>query len=339
MAKRQLNRRQNWRIQKIQDERAKRAAKRGVKAQEEIADGDLGEERNGLIIAHFGTQVEVEAIDCDDAGLRQKCHLRANLGSLVTGDKVIWRQGRELGVIVAVLDRKSELSRPDAYGNMKVVAANIDQVVIVIAPYPEPHANLVDRYLVATETLNITPIILVNKIDRIDDSNRAFINALISQYRSLNYTVLEVSSQQTESLVQLQEHLTDKISVFVGQSGVGKSSLINALLPDANTRVGALSEATQKGTHTTTTAKLFHFPAGGDLIDSPGIREFALAHIEADQVLSGFIEIRPLLGYCKFRDCKHQHEPGCAIKNALAEGKISPLRYASCQHILQSLQD
>jgi ribosome biogenesis GTPase len=127
--------------------------------------------------------------------------------------------------------------------------------------------------------------------------------------------------------------------VFVGQSGVGKSSLINVLLPGVDLKVGELSEQTRKGKHTTTTARLFHFPKGGDLIDSPGIREFALWHLEPERLLDGFVEFRPYLGHCRFRDCKHEHEPGCAILEAIESGKISASRMESYQRILQSLQE
>ena len=131
--------------------------------------------------------------------------------------------------------------------------------------------------------------------------------------------------------------MRDHISVFVGQSGVGKSSLINALLPGIDLRVGPLSESSGQGTHTTTTAKLFHFPDGGDLIDSPGIREFGLTHISHDDLLEGFVEFRPYLGHCRFRDCQHLHEPGCALLGAVERGDISASRISSYRHILSSI--
>ncbi|MBU3068346.1 small ribosomal subunit biogenesis GTPase RsgA [Aestuariicella sp. G3-2] len=337
MSKRKLTRRQAWRIQKVQDERAARAAKRAEKAQEKIEEGDLGPEQHGLVIAHYGTQVLVEATDGDNQGQVQRCHMRANLGSLVTGDKVVWRSGAPLGVIVAVLERHSQLSRPDPYGDMKTVAANIDRILIVIAPYPEPVGNLIDRYLVAAETLDIQPIILLNKIDRIDDSNRDNLQTLQERYQGLGYEWLNVSTKTQEGLAELIDYLANYTSVFVGQSGVGKSSLINMLLPDENLKVGELSEINQQGTHTTTTAHLFHFPAGGHLIDSPGIREFGLWHMDEQSLLEGFVEFRPFLGHCKFRDCAHQSEPGCAIQAALENGDISPIRMASFRYILSTL--
>lgn len=347
MSKRKLTRRQSWRIQKVQDERAARAAKREDKAQEKIQEGDLGPEQHGLVIAHYGTQVLVEATDGDSNDIAldndnndrhvQRCHLRANLGSLVTGDKVVWRSGEPLGVIVAVLERHSELSRPDPYGDMKTIAANIDRILIVIAPYPEPYGNLIDRYLVAAETLDIQPIILLNKIDRIDDSNRESLETLQSRYQALGYEWLNISTKTEEGLPELIDYLANYTSVFVGQSGVGKSSLINMLMPGENLKVGELSEISQQGTHTTTTAHLFHFPAGGHLIDSPGIREFGLWHMTEQSLLEGFVEFRPFLGHCKFRDCAHQTEPGCAIQKALDDGDISPVRMASFRYILSTL--
>lgn len=338
MSKRKLTRRQAWRIQKVQDERAARAAKREEKAQEKIEEGDLGPEQHGLVIAHYGTQVLVEATDGDNQGQVQRCHMRANLGSLVTGDNVVWRSGDPLGVIVAVLERHSQLSRPDPYGDMKTVAANIDRILIVIAPYPEPVGNLIDRYLVAAETLDIQPIILLNKIDRIDDSNRENLQTLQERYQGLGYEWLNVSTKTEQGLAELIDYLANYTSVFVGQSGVGKSSLINMLLPNENLKVGELSEINQQGTHTTTTAHLFHFPAGGHLIDSPGIREFGLWHMDEQSLLEGFVEFRPFLGHCKFRDCAHQSEPGCAIQEALDNGDISPIRMASFRYILSTLE-
>jgi len=340
MAKRQLNRRQSWRIEKIQEERAARAARRESRAQEELEGGELGAEQVGLVIAHFGVQVEVEAQDGDDAGQVFRCHLRANLPTLVTGDRVVWRPGNQgIGVIVAQLPRHSELCRPDMRGQLKPVAANVDQIIVVFAPIPEPHANLIDRYLIAAEHAGIAPLLLLNKADLIDEGNRAALESLLGVYRQLDYPLLEVSAHDGAGMSALRERLDGRISVFVGQSGVGKSSLVNSLLPDVDTRVGALSEQTGKGTHTTTTARLFHFPGGGDLIDSPGIREFGLGHVSRADVEAGFIEFRDLLGTCRFRASRHGREPGCALLKALDDGRIQPQRMASYRHILSSLPE
>ena len=337
MAKRQLNRRQNWRIEKIQEERAARAAKRESHTLDTLEGGDLGPEQLGLVIAHFGVQVEVEALDGELAGQVCRCHLRANLPALVTGDQVVWRAGNQgIGVIVAQLPRNTELCRPDR-GQLKPVAANVDLIVIVFAPLPEPHPNLIDRYLVAAEHAGITPLLLLNKADLIDAQNGPALEALLAVYRQLGYPLLEVSAHEGGGMQALQERLNGHVSVFVGQSGVGKSSLVNSLLPGVDTRVGPLSEQTGAGTHTTTTARLFHFPGGGKLIDSPGIREFGLGHVSRDDVEAGFIEFHELLGHCRFRDCKHDREPGCALLKALEEGRIQQQRMNSYRHILSSL--
>jgi len=280
----------------------------------------------------------VEATGGETKGVQQRCHFRSNLGSLVTGDRVVWRAGNPLGVVVAVLPRSSALQRPDPHGDMKTVAANIDRIIIVVAPYPEPHANLIDRYLVAANAIDIEPVLLINKIDRIDDATQEKIFYLEKTYRDLGYDVLMVSTKNGTGLDELRNYLTHYTSVFVGQSGVGKSSLVNALLPESNLRVGNLSER-QQGTHTTTSATLLHFPGGGHLIDSPGIREFGLWHMDEDDVLEGFIEFKPFIGHCKFRDCSHRHEPGCAILSALEDGKISATRMDSYQYILRTLNE
>ncbi|GGJ97459.1 small ribosomal subunit biogenesis GTPase RsgA [Pseudomonas matsuisoli] len=334
MAKRQLTRRQQWRIEKIQEERAARSAKRESRAVEELQGGDLGPEQPGQVIAHFGVTVEVE----DAEGRVFRCYRRANLPSLVTGDHIVWRSGADdQGVIVALLPRKSELCRPDTRGQLKPVAANVDQLVITFAPLPEPHGNLIDRYLIAAEHAGIEPLLLLNKADLIGEGDSTRLDALLKTYRTLGYQVLEVSARNGLGLEELQGNLDGCVSVFVGQSGVGKSSLVNGLLPDAGTRVGELSEATGKGTHTTTTARLFHFPAGGDLIDSPGIREFGLGHVTREDIEDGFIEMRALFGTCRFRDCRHDREPGCALLTAVDDGRILPQRMDSYRHILASL--
>ena len=337
MSKRKLTRRQSWRIQKIQDERKARAQKRELQIEQELQNEDLGPEQPGLIIAHYGAQLDIEPLG--QPGETCRCHLRANLPPLVTGDRIVWRAGKKgLGVVVALEERRSLLSRPDNHGQLKPVAANIDYIVLVIAPVPTPHGNLIDRYLVAAETVGIEPVILLNKTDLLQDPVvKQTIDNMMARYEQIGYKVLRASTRSEDGLLALQSLLNQHTSVFVGQSGVGKSSLVNVLLPGVDTQVGALSEATGKGTHTTTAAKLFHFPAGGTLIDSPGIREFGLWHMEPQQVLEGFRDFRPFIGYCKFRDCNHDREPGCAIQEALAKGEIQAERFASYQHILNSL--
>lgn len=339
MSKRRLNRRQNWRIQKIQDERADRAARREKKSLEQLNASDLEPGSEGLVIAHYGVQLDVEPID--EPGNTYRCKMRANLPALVTGDRVVWRAGKDkTGVVVAHLPRASELARPDSQGQLKPVAANINYIVLVIAPVPEPHGNLIDRYLVAAESVGIEPVILINKTDLLNEANEIEIKEnLLKVYRDIGYQVLEASTVTDHGLDTLRTLLNDHASVFVGQSGVGKSSLINCLMPGINIKVGELSANTGKGTHTTTVARLFHMPDGGILVDSPGIREFGLWHMNADDVIHGFRELHPFIGHCRFRDCRHEQEPGCAIHAALEDGHITPRRMASYRQIVKSLQD
>ncbi|MBJ7537537.1 small ribosomal subunit biogenesis GTPase RsgA [Marinomonas transparens] len=340
MSKRKLTKQQTWRIERIQQERVERTKKRAEKAEDLLQSSDLGPETQGIILSHFGTQVEVEGTQEPYIGVATRCNLRANLGQLVTGDKVIWRpKQNEGGIVVATTPRHTVLSRPDMHGRIKPVAANIDHIVVVIAAEPVAHANLIDRYLVAAETVGIPPVILLNKTDLINDDNKPELDALLKTYEDLNYKIIRTSIKHKEGMNSLYNFLEDKTSVFVGQSGVGKSSLIGTLLPDIDINVGELSQKRKKGVHTTTAARLFHMPKGGDLIDSPGIREFGLWHISEDELLNGFIEFRPHIGYCRFRDCVHEKEPGCAILEALKKGNITQQRFQSFLRIKQSIRE
>jgi ribosome biogenesis GTPase / thiamine phosphate phosphatase len=338
MSKRKLSRRQAWRVQKIQEERTQRANKRAEVIDQQLNEGELGNEQSGLVIANYGSQVDVECQNGEEEGLISRCHLRANLETPVTGDQVIWRSGDPTGVVVAVEARKSELTRPDIQGKQRTIAANIDYIVIVLAPIPEPHYQLIDRYLIAAESVSIKPLILLNKFDLVTDENRLKLKELLAIYPQLGYQVLEASTKTQNGLDALEIILKDRVSVFVGQSGVGKSSLIKSLLPGVDVKIGELSEKNAEGMHTTTTAKLFHFPRGGDLIDSPGVREFGLWHMQREQILDGFVEFRPYLGRCKFRNCLHDNEPGCELQEAVIRGDISKDRVKSFELIAKSLE-
>lgn len=289
----------------------------------------------GLVISRFGSQADIEHTG---TGLITRCHLRANLGEIVAGDRVIWQAPEQgSGVVVAVQPRASEFCRPDSYGKLRLAAANITRALITIAPEPEAHANLIDRYLIAAENLGLDVVLLVNKADLVEQDHP--LHALLDAYRALGYPVVLTSVHSGMGLEPLREVLSTGISIFVGQSGVGKSSLIQALLPDETIRIGKLSEQVRKGRHTTTYARLYHFPSGGDCIDSPGIREFGLWHMDANQIARGFREFQPFIDRCRFRNCSHLHEPGCELQAALAAGKISQPRYASYRQIVDHLDD
>lgn len=342
MSKRKLNRRQTWRTEKIQEERAKRAEKKQRNLSSQQQSGDLSSEQKGLVICRFSSHYEVEALEGDDKGKIHQCVSRANIKSLVAGDQIVWCAGSDLtGVIESRLPRENLLERPDNFGKLKPVAANIDQILIVVACEPAPQPNLIDRYLVAAELMEIDPIIVLNKADLLDEYNTEIIQSTLDIYRELDYPVIQIacSRHQEAQLNDLPEHINNKTSIVVGQSGVGKSSLINKLLPDAQLRVGGLSELTREGTHTTSMAKLFHLPDGGQLIDSPGIRDFSLWHINHQQLQQGFREIAALLGHCKFRDCKHETEPGCAIIAAAEEYLIDPERFESYERIKLAIEE
>ena len=261
----------------------------------------------------------------------------ATTGLAAWANRVIFSVGdQNTGVVIGQEDRHNVFSRPSPGGELKPVAANIDLVLVVLAPRPLPFLNLLDRYLVAAANLQLTPVILVNKSDLLEGTPDPVIDTVRALYPQLGYAVQTVSARRGSGLHELKTTLAGKTAAIVGQSGVGKSSLVNALSTGLQAEVGNLSEATDKGTHTTTAARLFHLD-GFDLIDSPGIREFHLWHISPQQLLDGFVEFRPYLGLCKFRDCGHRSEPGCALLAAVERGELAAARLQSYFRILADL--
>jgi len=324
---------------KLSDQQKNRIAENQQKELGEAGVGDSLQQSgcNGRVISHYGQQLDVEILHGGDTGSVIRCHQRANLPPLVTGDFVLWEPDTDdLGIIIAQSDRRNVFGRPDAQGQFKPVAANLDYVLIVFAIVPEAFLNLVDRYLVAVAQLGLEPIIVLNKIDLISEEKTDNIDNILSIYRKLNYPVFEVSALEGTGIGALEEKLNARTTVLVGQSGVGKSSLVNRLGFEELAEVGDLSHSKYKGTHTTTTARLFHL-RNCDLIDSPGIREFSLGQMAPAEVLSSFSELEEAATHCKFRDCSHKSEPGCAVQSAIENGEINPERFASYQRILNSM--
>ncbi|GJM12178.1 MAG: putative ribosome biogenesis GTPase RsgA [Pseudohongiella sp.] len=298
---------------------------------------------NGRIISHYGQHVDVESLLDEDEGRVIRCTQRSNLPKLVTGDLVVWSDdGADGGVIIALGERRNFFGRPSPEGRLKAVAANIDLVLVVFASSPTPHVSLIDRYLVAIEQLNLDAVLVLNKLDLLDEEELVVLDNMLSIYEDIGYPVHKVSAEDGRGMAELKQALAAQTTILVGQSGVGKSSLVNRLAGESNGEtqagVGALSETWDRGTHTTTTSSLYHMP-GFDLIDSPGIREFGLGHIDEPQVFDGFVEFEPFAGSCKFRDCSHRAEPGCGIQAAVEAGQISRERVESYFRILDSLHE
>lgn len=309
---------------------------RNIRQQQERRLHKHGEEQHrGLVISHHGKQLLVEDLE---SGQQTRCAARATVGRVITGDRVRWHPASKgPGVITAIEPRDSLLERPDPYGRPKPVAANVDEIIVVIAVEPAPNDYLIDRYLIAIERAGIEPVLLLNKSDLLDPDSEQ-IPALLNRYQSIGYTVLQASCELRHGLDGLRQRMTGRTSILVGQSGVGKSSLVKALLPEQEIAIGELSETSGEGLHTTRTSTLYHLPDGGDLIDSPGIRDFGIWQLTVQDVAKGFPEFRARAHACRFNDCTHRHEPGCAVKAALEAGEIDPARYRNYLHMLEDIE-
>ncbi len=268
-----------------------------------------------------------ESIPCTLSNRFLKGH---DANAVVVGDEVILD---EIDQITRVLPRHNQFSRrtAGAYDHEQVIAANVDQAVLVFAAAnPNPAWNLLDRYLVSAESAKIPALICLTKLDLVEGKLQAEeIEAVAAEYQAIGYDVVLTSSRTGRSLDDLKARLRNRLSIFVGKSGVGKTSLLNAIEGGLGLEVQSISQATGKGRHTTSASQMFPLSFGGAVVDTPGIREFGLWDAAEDDLDYLFPEMRPYLGCCKFRDCHHDEEPGCAIRKAVMTGQISPYRYQS----------
>jgi ribosome biogenesis GTPase / thiamine phosphate phosphatase len=282
----------------------------------------------GQVIASYGKRYGVELKD----GRQVSCVTRGKKNDLACGDQVEVKMTDTLeGVVEKLHPRTSLLFRSNAY-KTKTLASNVTQVIIVLATTPSFYEALLNRCLIAAEAAGIKPVIVLNKCDLADNTEAM---KLLTVYQDLGYQVQPLSAKQ--DIGPLKQWLSGQVSVLVGQSGMGKSTIVNALLPESAVRTQEVSDVLDSGKHTTTATHLYHLDESSDLIDSPGLQEFGLNHLNIEQLEHAFIEFRPYLGKCRFNNCKHTHEPDCAIIGAVDDGKISPVRLAYYQALTQEI--
>ena len=288
----------------------------------------------GVVVVNYSRHALVQ----DDAGARHDCQIKGRELAPVAGDRVRFRvQAPVVGVIVELLPRRTVLARHDPHKALAPLAANVDLMCIVLAPLPAPEPFLIDKYTVAAALLGIEPLLVLNKIDLAggpsdgDDAPGAALGAalaeLLAEYAALGIRGVSTSTTDGRGLEAFRAAIGARAAIVVGPSGVGKSSLLNRLLPDLAERVGEISCVSGEGRHTTTRTMRFELPGGGVLFDSPGVRDFHLWPMPVRELAHGFVEFRALAPRCRFGDCSHRSEPRCAVRDAVEAGTLSTRRY------------
>ena len=279
----------------------------------------------GRVVASFGRTVEVE----DERGERIACAILGRRLAIVCADQVRFaRESPERGIVHELVPRRSIVTRCNSRGEAEPVAANATQLAVVLAHPPLPDFFLVDRYLAAAEAAALPAFIVLNKVD-LSSSRGDECRTELGTWRDLGYRTVETSATSRQGLDDLTALLREQTSLIVGQSGVGKSSLLNALAPESAAETRAIVTKTGKGSHTTTCTVLYKLPNGGELLDSPGVRDFAPGLDILQKAADGFREIAAAAPSCRFADCRHDEEPGCAVREAVESGQIAERRYRS----------
>jgi ribosome biogenesis GTPase len=287
------------------------------------------------VVESFGRRVVVETSD----GARIPAELFGKRLSVVCGDEVQVRPARagDAPRVVALKSRRSLFARTDSRGRTEPLAANLTLLCAVIAPEPAPDPYVIDRYLAGAAYAGVRAAVVVNKCDLPQARDEEFA-AVIDEYRAARYPVLALSARETESIEPLAALVRDEVTMLAGQSGVGKSTLTNALVPASARPTRSLSDATGEGRHTTTSTALFRIPSGGELIDSPGVRDYAPALVDDATVQVGWPELLALAPDCRFNNCLHLREPGCAVVAAVDSGALSTRRYESYKRLMNIMR-
>ena len=285
----------------------------------------------GLVVVAHRNRVVIQTA----CGQQLTCARNAAAQEIVVGDDVSWAADPNGGgIIEQVLPRKSVLTRAIPGRGEKAVAANVNPLVLVIAPKPRFVLTQIDRYLVVAEHSRLRVLLLLNKTDLLDKDSTTLLDQQLEVYRSIGYEQISISTHTGDGVAELNHRLAGKRPVLAGQSGVGKSSIIRVLTGNKRIAVGATSQRGGRGRHTTSASTLYPLAGGGHIIDTPGVQDFSAWHIPDAELGPCFADFRPWLDRCRFDNCKHLAEPDCAVKAAVHDGHIRPERFSSYQAML-----